>query len=96
MAAWTNVGTSSMTLFRGGSTSAVGFRADNVSAISDNDPLKEMFAPVGCCWTLAIGGFPRATTSQTRVVNGRLFGRILEGDIVFNSFFQCFLGDPTT
>ena len=51
--------------------------------------------PVGCSGTLAIGEFPRSTTSQTKVVNGRVFGRILEGDIVFNRFFQCFLGDPT-
>lgn len=95
MAAWTNVATSSITLFRGGFTSAVGFRSDGVSAISYNDPLNQMDDPVGCSGTLAIGGFPRATTSQTRFVNGRVFGRILEGDVVFNRFFECFLGDPT-
>jgi Matrixin. len=95
MAAWTNVATSSITLFIGGFTSAVGFRADNVSAISYNDPLNQMDDPVGCSGVLAIGGFPRATSSQTRFVNGRVFGRILEGDVVFNRFFECFLGDPT-
>ena len=94
MAAWTNVGTSSITLFIGGFTSARGFRNDGVSAISYNDPLNQMDDPVNCSGVLAIGGFTR-TSSQTTFVNGRVFRRILEGDVVFNRFFECFLGDPT-
>ncbi|MEW6729930.1 MAG: DUF4214 domain-containing protein [Acidobacteriota bacterium] len=93
LAAWTNVGTSSIVLQNIGFTSAVGFQADGVTAISYNDPLNQIDDPVGCSGVLAIGGISRASTQST-VINGKVFGRILEGDIVFNRFFECFLAIP--
>jgi hypothetical protein len=91
LAAWTNVQTTSIVLQNIGSTSAFGFQADGVSAISFNDPLDQMQDPVGCGGTLAIGGVSSAN-GETRTVGGLVFRRILEGDVVFNRNFGCFLG----
>ena len=91
LAAWTNVQTTSLVLQNIGSTSAFGFQADGVSAISFNDPLDQMQDPVGCSGTLAIGGVSSAN-GETRTVGGLVFRRILEGDVVFNRNFSCFLG----
>lgn len=90
-AAWTNVQTTSLVLQNGGSTTAFGWRADGTSAISFNDPLDQMSDPVGCSGTLAIGGYPSAS-GQTTVIGGQVFNRIVEGDVVFNRNFSCFLG----
>ena len=91
LAAWTNVQTTALVLQNIGSTSAFGFQADGVSAISFNDPLDQMQDPVGCSGTLAIGGVSSAN-GETRTVGGLAFRRILEGDVVFNRNFSCFLG----
>ncbi|HKP85896.1 MAG TPA: putative Ig domain-containing protein [Blastocatellia bacterium] len=91
LAAWTNVQTTALTLQNGGSTTALGFRNDGVSAISYNDPLDQMSDPVGCSGVLAIGGVTRAG-GGTRVIGGITFSHIFEGDVVFNRNFQCFLG----
>jgi hypothetical protein len=74
-----------------GSTTAIGFQADGVTAISFNDPLDQMQDPVGCSGTLAIGGVSSAN-GETRIIGGQVFNRILEGDVVFNRNFGCFLG----
>src|SRR5262249_53585406 len=91
LAAWTNVQTTSLVLQNGGSTTAYGFQQDGVTAISFNDPLNQMSAPVGCSGTLAIGGITSAG-GQTIIIGGKTFTRIFEGDVVFNKNFQCFLG----
>ena len=91
LAAWTNVQTTALVLQNIGSTSAFGFQADGVSAISYNDPLDQMQDPVGCSGTLAIGGVSNAN-GETRIIGGQVFNRILEGDVVFNRNFGCFLG----
>jgi len=91
VAAWTNVQTTSLVLQNGGATTAFGWRTDGVSAISFNDPLDQMSDPVGCSGVLAIGG-PPSVSFQTVVIGGQTFNRILEGDVVFNRNFSCFLG----
>ncbi len=91
LAAWTNVQTTALVLQNAGSTSAFGFQADGVAAISFNDPLDQMQDPVGCSGTLAIGGVSSAN-GETRIIGGQVFRRILEGDVVFNRNFGCFLG----
>ncbi len=92
LGAWTNVQTTALTLQYAGSTTAAGFRADGVTAISFNDPFNEITDPVGCSGTLAIGGVTRGGSPIT-TVGGRSFYRIYEGDVVFNNNFQCFLGN---
>jgi hypothetical protein len=91
LAAWTNVQTTALVLQNSGSTTAFGFQADGVSAISYNDPLDQMQDPVGCSGTLAIGGVSSAN-GETRIIGGQSFNRIIEGDVVFNRNFGCFLG----
>jgi len=90
-AAWTAVQTTALTLQNIGSTTAVGFQQDGVSALSFNDPLDQMSDPVGCSGTLAIGGVTSAG-GGTRVIGSQTFSHIFEGDVVFNRNFSCFLG----
>jgi len=84
LAAWTNIGPSSITIVNGGTTGAVGLRADFVSAISFNDPLNQLDDPVGCGGILAASQIVRAS-NQTVFIRGIAFGRILESDVVFNN-----------
>jgi hypothetical protein len=90
LAAWSSVPTSSFRMQNGGSSTQVGWRNDGVSTISYNDPLNQMDDPVGCSGILAQGG-PVRITNQSTTIGGRVFNRILEGDVVFNNNFNCFL-----
>src|SRR5262245_39633961 len=82
-AAWNAVTGSRLRYTDGGSTDARGFAFDGVSTISFGDPLGQLDPPTNCSGTLGLGGYFRDDT-QTRVVNGQTFSRILEGDVVFN------------
>ena len=81
MAAWSGVAGSSFRYEDAGTTTAGGFRSDGVSAVAFRDPLGDIDPPVNCTGTLAYGGYFRS--DETRVVNGRSFYRIIEGDVVF-------------
>ena len=81
MAAWSGVAGSSFRYEDAGTTTAGGFRNDGVSAVAFRDPLGDIDPPVNCTGTLAYGGYFRS--DETRVVNGRSFYRIIEGDVVF-------------
>jgi hypothetical protein len=87
LAAWTNVSGSSFKYQDGGTTTEAGFRLDGVNAISFRDPLRQMDNPVRCGGILAQGGF-FSIGSQTRVVSGQRFSRIVEGDVVVNDGWQ--------
>src|SRR5207245_1045758 len=82
-AAWNAVTGSRPRYSDGGATDARGFTFDGVSTISFGDPLGQLDPPTNCSGTLGLGGYFRDDT-QTRVVNGQTFSRILEGDVVFN------------
>ena len=82
-AAWNAVTGSRLRYTDGGSTDARGFTFDGVSTISFGDPLGQLDPSTNCSGTLGFGGYFRDDT-QTRVVNGQTFSRILEGDVVFN------------
>src|SRR5947209_3526997 len=81
--AWNAVAGSALRYVDGGSTDARGFAFDGVNTISFGDPLGQLDPPTNCTGTLGLGGYFR-DDSQTRVVNGQTFSRILEGDVVFN------------
>jgi hypothetical protein len=87
LAAWSNDPQANFRYADGGFTSAAGLRFDGVNAVSFNDPDGAMDTPVNCSGTLAMGGFSRSTT-ESRVVNGTTFMRILDGDVVFNDGWQ--------
>jgi len=82
--AWSGVDGSSFHYQDGGFTDADGFQEDGVSAISFGDPLGQMDPPADCAGILAIAGFMQDVT-ETRIVNGQSFFRIVEGDVVFNT-----------
>ena len=86
-AAWSNDPQANFRYAEGGFTTAAGMRYDGVNAISFNDPDGTMDPPVSCSGTLAMGGFFRSTT-ESMVVNGTTFMRILDGDVVFNDGWQ--------
>src|SRR5262249_50252161 len=87
LAAWSSDPQANFRYADGGFTSAGGLRLDGVNAVSFNDPDGTMDPPVNCSGTLAMGGFSRSTT-ESRVVNGTTFMRILDGDVVFNDGWQ--------
>ena len=86
LAAWNDAG-SSFRFADGGFTSAAGNAFDGVNSIAFGDPTGQIDPPVNCTGTLAQGGFFRSTT-ESRVVNGQSFWRVLEGDIVFADGWQ--------
>ena len=77
--AWTSAAGSSLDFRDGGLTDAQGLTLDGINAVSFRDPLQQIDQPVGCRGTLAIGGY--YTNGETRVVNGKTFYRIIEGDV---------------
>jgi hypothetical protein len=86
LGAWNDAG-SSFRFADGGFTSAGGNAFDGVNSIAFGDPAGQIDPPVNCTGTLAQGGFFRST-SESRVVNGQSFWRVLEGDIVFADGWQ--------
>ena len=91
MKAWSRVPTSSFRFVEGPPTTAVGFQGgDGVSAISFRDPLGQIADPIGCGGVLAIAGISMAS-GQTTTVNGRVFNRALQADLVVaNGWENCF------
>ncbi|MGE0825455.1 MAG: matrixin family metalloprotease [Candidatus Binatia bacterium] len=81
-AAWSSVTGSSFLFVNAGSTTSGGMFSDGINTISFGDPLGQIDPPSNCSGVLAIGGYYRSG-SQTKVVNGQTFYRILEGDLVF-------------
>jgi hypothetical protein len=84
---WSTVIGSTFRFHDAGFTSAQGFSFDGINTVSFGDPLGQIDPPQGCSGTLAIGGYFRST-SQTGIVNGQTFFRILEGDLVFADGWQ--------
>lgn len=91
MKAWSRVPTSSFRFAEGSPTTAVGFQSgDGVSAISFRDPLGQIADPISCGGVLAVAGISMAN-AQTTTVNGRVFIRALQGDVVVaNGWENCF------
>jgi hypothetical protein len=85
--AWSTVIGTTFRFHDAGFTSAQGFAFDGINAVSFGDPLGQIDPPQGCSGTLAIGGYFRST-SETITVNGQIFFRILEGDLVFADGWQ--------
>lgn len=89
-AAWTNVGTSNISLIYSGTTT-------RVASSNPNDGFNVIsYAPLqadnSSCSGVGAITFTRSISTQTTFVNGRAFKRLLEADIVVNSQFPCFLG----
>lgn len=90
LSAWTNVGTSNLSLIFGGTTTRLAQQSpnDNVNVISYNGSFG---ADHENCSGVGASTSRRVSFSQTTNVNGRTFVRILESDIQVNDNFPCFL-----
>lgn len=80
IAAWSSVSGSSLRLVDGGLTSVNGMFYDGINAIIFGDPEGRLDPPVSCRGILAVGGYFRSAI-ETRTVSGKLFYRILDGDV---------------
>jgi hypothetical protein len=63
------------------------------NAILFDDPYDDIPQPSGCSGLLAIGGYWRSATPGA-VVNGVTFYPAVQGYVIFNDGFDCFLSDP--
>jgi hypothetical protein len=99
-AAWSDAPESRLTVVVGNDNDS--FTAGNPSGPADtmpprnivlfDDPYDDITAPSGCGGTLAIGGYWRSGTITT-TVNGVSFYPALRLYVIFNSNFECFLGN---
>jgi hypothetical protein len=80
--AWSTVAGGNFRYADGGFVNVGGFVMDGLTTVSFRDPRGEIDRPVNCSGTLALGGFWRDDL-QSRVVGGRTFARIVEGEVVF-------------
>jgi matrixin/putative Ig domain-containing protein len=91
---WSTSAGSSIQLRYGGETSGYGVqRADGQNTISFNNG-DGYFAPsTGCDGLLAVSGIVRYSTSQTRTINGRNFGKAVEANVSFNPYLFCWFAN---
>jgi len=89
--AWSNQSGANIRLQLSGQTGSCGFVMDGVNTISFGNCLGQIEPPVGGC-SGVVAQTQIAWNSETSVVNGRTFRRLLEADVVFNSGMDCFLG----
>jgi hypothetical protein len=93
MNAWAAQSGASIRLQISGQTGSCGLQNDGANVISFGDCLNQLDTPIGCSGVVA-----QTTvrwTSESKVVGGRTFHRIIESDLVFNDGMDCFLGNPT-
>jgi len=76
-----------------GQTSRCGLAVDNQNTISFGDCQKQLDSPANCAGVLARTQLAYSS-SETKLVNGQLFKRLTDTDIVFNDGMDCFLKDP--
>ncbi|MCI0485926.1 MAG: matrixin family metalloprotease [Blastocatellia bacterium] len=89
MDAWRVQSGANIRLQTGDQTDRCGSEGDGINVISFGDCKNQLDPPSGCSGVLA-----QTTvfwTSQTKIVNGRTFRRIVESDVVFNKNMECFL-----
>lgn len=95
--AWNDVPGHALDLVDGGNTAAQCYLTfDGVTGVSHDDPCGELpaFDSINCSGVLAIGGFSEINPFQSRRVNGQVFLRGLQGDVVLNSGADCFFEAP--
>jgi hypothetical protein len=94
MNAWASQSGSSIRLQISGQTGSCGLQNDGTNVISFADCLNQLDAPIGCSGVVA-----QTTvrwTTESRVIGGRTFNRIIESDLVFNDGMDCFLSNPAS
>jgi hypothetical protein len=92
--AWSGITGASVRLKFAGKTKVEGLIADTVNSVAFGDPLQQIDDPVNCSGIVAQSGITNAL-AESVTVNGKVFQRIAEGDIVFNNGFDCLLANAT-
>lgn len=90
MSAWPSQSGANIHLQIAGQTNNCGMVADNTNTISFNDCLGQVDPSSGCSGVVAIT--TTWWTSQSSMVGGQSFFRIVETDVAFSRTMQCFLG----
>jgi len=91
MSAWTIQSGANIRIMSSGQTSSCGSKRDGVNVISFGDCKNQLDPATGCSGVVAQATI--SWTSETKVVGGTTFKRILESDIVFNKGMDCFLAN---
>jgi hypothetical protein len=90
MAAWSDQSGANIRLQSAGQTSRCGIARDGANTISFGDCLGQLDPPINCSGVVAQTSV--AFSSESRVVGGQSFNRIIESDVIFNKGMNCFLG----
>jgi hypothetical protein len=95
MEAWSYQSSAAIWIVPYGQTSKCGLDIDNQNVISFGDCRKQLDSPANCAGVLARTQVAFNTT-DSKMVNGKMFKRIIDADIVFNDGMDCFLTNPVT
>lgn len=95
MEAWSYQSSASIWIVPYGQTSKCGFDMDNQNVISFGDCKKQLDSPANCAGVLARTHVTFDMTGN-KMVNGKMFKRLIDTDIVFNDGMDCFLTNPIT
>jgi hypothetical protein len=97
MSAWSTVSSSALRVASGGSTTGCGLLSlDGENTVSFNNcDNYSAFSPSSgsCSGVLGAAGIVSYTLAQSRVINGVTFYRALEGNVSFNPYAACYLGN---
>lgn len=91
MNAWPQQSEAIIQLRLASQTQNCGLAADGSNVISFGDCRNQLDPPSGCSGVVATTQIAW-NSSETRVINGVTFKRLMEADIVFNRGMDCFLG----
>ena len=91
MSAWSAQSGAAIHLQSAGQTASCGIVIDNVNTISFGDCLGQLDPPIGCSGVVALTGINYIT--ESKVVGGISFNRLVEADTVFNKGMNCFLAN---
>jgi hypothetical protein len=91
MNAWPQQSGANIQLRLASQTQNCGIVVDGSNVISFGDCLHQLDPPSGCSGILATTQVVW-NSSETRTINGVIFKRLLEADVVFNNGMDCFLG----
>jgi hypothetical protein len=94
MEAWATQSGANIRIQTGGQTSNCGNSVDGANIISFGDCRNQLDPPSGCSGVLA-QTLAAWFNSDTKIVNGIVFKRLSEADIVFNDGFDCFLANSS-
>jgi uncharacterized protein YjbI with pentapeptide repeats len=92
LGSWTEISDGSIILQSGGISSSSGFAIDRLNTLSFEANQNGLEAPVNCAGIIALTS-SSYLSGQTKSLNGLLYSKAIESDLVLNRDFACFLSD---